>query len=176
MDGEFGFLELKCSEEYGNIDPKYIYFISKNPPFLFSETNFKIFVNKSHTYYDQIQMQLALTRQSWCDFIFCTSFLVFSGSIIKDQWEKWINKISSLHLKVPQKVPGIFRSSHRRCSVKKGVPRNFAKFTGKHLCQSLFFNKVAGSACVTLKSGIKVIELTTQAKKRRLKINNGFGS
>ena len=22
--------------------------------------------------------------------------------------------------------------------------RNFAKFTGKHLCQSLFFNKVAG--------------------------------
>ena len=26
------------------------------------------------------------------------------------------------------------RSSHRRCSVKKGVLRNFAKFTGKHLC------------------------------------------
>ena len=35
-----------------------------------------------------------------------------------------------------------FRSSHRRCSVKKGVLRNFAKFTGKHLCQSFFFNKV----------------------------------
>ena len=33
------------------------------------------------------------------------------------------------------------RSSHRRCSVRKGVLRNFAKFTGKHLCQSLFFNK-----------------------------------
>ena len=31
-----------------------------------------------------------------------------------------------------------------RCSVKKGVLRNFAKFAGKHLCQSLFFNKVAG--------------------------------
>ena len=28
--------------------------------------------------------------------------------------------------------------------VRKGVLRNFAKFTGKHLCQSLFFNKVAG--------------------------------
>ena len=25
-----------------------------------------------------------------------------------------------------------------------GVLRNFAKFTGKHLCQSLFFNKGAG--------------------------------
>ena len=35
------------------------------------------------------------------------------------------------------------RSSHQRCSGKKGVLRNFAKFTGKHLCQSLFFNKVA---------------------------------
>ena len=37
-----------------------------------------------------------------------------------------------------------FRSSHWRCSVRKGVLRNFAKFTGKLLCQSLFFNKVAG--------------------------------
>ena len=27
---------------------------------------------------------------------------------------------------------------------KKGVLRNFTKFTGKHLCQSLFFNSVAG--------------------------------
>ena len=27
---------------------------------------------------------------------------------------------------------------------KKSVVKNFAKFTGKHLCQSLFFNKVAG--------------------------------
>ena len=27
---------------------------------------------------------------------------------------------------------------------KKGVLRNVAKFTGKHLCQSLFLNKVAG--------------------------------
>ena len=34
------------------------------------------------------------------------------------------------------------RSSHRRCSARKGVLRNFAKFMGKHLCQSLFFNKV----------------------------------
>ena len=29
-------------------------------------------------------------------------------------------------------------------SVKKGAFKNFAKFTGKHLCQSVFFNKVAG--------------------------------
>ena len=36
------------------------------------------------------------------------------------------------------------KSGHRRCSVKKSVLRNFTKFTGKHLCQSLLFNKVAG--------------------------------
>ena len=36
------------------------------------------------------------------------------------------------------------RSRHPEVFCKKGVLRNFAKFTGKHLCQSLFFNKVAG--------------------------------
>ena len=35
----------------------------------------------------------------------------------------------------------ISRSIHQRCSIKKGVLRNFAKFTGKSLCQSVFFNK-----------------------------------
>ena len=39
-----------------------------------------------------------------------------------------------------------YRSSHWRCSVTKGVLRNFEKFTGKHMCQSLFFNKVGGSS------------------------------
>ena len=37
-----------------------------------------------------------------------------------------------------------FRSSHWRCSVRKSVLRNFAKFTGKHLWQSLFFNMFTG--------------------------------
>ena len=32
---------------------------------------------------------------------------------------------------------GMNRSSYRRCSVKKGVLKNFAKFTGKNQCQSL---------------------------------------
>ena len=36
------------------------------------------------------------------------------------------------------------RSSRREVFCKKGVLRNLAKFTGKHLWQSLFFNKVAG--------------------------------
>ena len=43
-----------------------------------------------------------------------------------------------------------YRSSHQRCSMRKGVLRNFTKFTGKHLRQSLFFNKVAGLKPATL--------------------------
>ena len=37
-----------------------------------------------------------------------------------------------------------FRSSHPNVFCKKGVLRSLTKFTGKHLHQSLFFNKVAG--------------------------------
>ena len=38
------------------------------------------------------------------------------------------------------------RSSLQEVFYKEGVLRSFAKFTRKHLCQSLFFNKVAGLA------------------------------
>ena len=37
-----------------------------------------------------------------------------------------------------------YRSSRPQVFCKKGVLKNFAKFKGKHVCQSLFFNKVAG--------------------------------
>ena len=36
-----------------------------------------------------------------------------------------------------------FRSSHPEGFCKKGALKILAKFLGKHLCQSLFFNKVA---------------------------------
>ena len=36
------------------------------------------------------------------------------------------------------------RSSRLEVFCKKGALGNFAKFTGINLCQSLFFNKVAG--------------------------------
>ena len=44
---------------------------------------------------------------------------------------------------------GLLRSNHRRCSARKSVLRNFTKFTGKHLRQSRFFNKVAGLIFLT---------------------------
>ena len=39
-----------------------------------------------------------------------------------------------------------FKKSHRRCTILE----NFAKFTGKHLSESLFFNKYAGLRSTTL--------------------------
>ena len=50
------------------------------------------------------------------------------------------------------------RSSHQRCSVKKVVLRNFAKLTGKHLCQSLFFNPIQDGPfwdCSQIRGGAK---------------------
>ena len=35
------------------------------------------------------------------------------------------------------------KSSHPKVFCRNDVPENFANFTGKHLCQSLFSNKVS---------------------------------
>ena len=49
---------------------------------------------------------------------------------------------------------GINRGSCPEVFCKKGVGRNFAKFTEKHLCQSLFFDIVAPEACNIIKKEI----------------------
>ena len=43
-----------------------------------------------------------------------------------------------------------YRSSRLEVFCRKGALRNFEKFTGKQLCHSLLFNKVAGLRTVTL--------------------------
>ena len=48
------------------------------------------------------------------------------------------------HVYDPELQETLVRSSRPEVFCKKGVFRNFTKFTGKHLYQSLFFNKVAG--------------------------------
>ena len=52
-----------------------------------------------------------------------------TGNIEKEQWHEMVELTKEqCHF-----APDVFR--------KKGIFKNFAKFTGKHLCQSLF-NKV----------------------------------
>ena len=46
--------------------------------------------------------------------------------------------------KIAKTLMATSRSSRPEVFCKKGVLRNFTKFIAKHLCQGLFFNKVAG--------------------------------
>ena len=48
------------------------------------------------------------------------------------------------------KDPSDYRSSRPEVFCKKSLLKNFTKFTGKHQCQSLFFNKVACLRPVTV--------------------------
>ena len=54
--------------------------------------------------------------------------------------------------------PSDYRSSRPEVFCKKCVLRNFAKFTGKQLCQSFFFNKVAGlRSAILLKKTLALV-------------------
>ena len=85
---KFGILEVKCSEEYKDFDPKSVAFISKTS--CIELIDHKLRLKKSHSYYDQIQMQLALTTKSWCDFVFFTLKGMVIDRVHFDQ-EHWIN-------------------------------------------------------------------------------------
>ena len=65
-------------------------------------------------------------------------------------WEYW--NLSTYLLTLFNFKLHIVRSSHRSYSIKRVVLRNFAVFTGKHLCWNLFFNKVTSlQACNFIK-------------------------
>ena len=72
----------------------------------------------------------------WSHPIFISLFLIISVFISGPVQFLFIYQLQN---------PIQLRSSHPEVFCKKGVLKNFAKFTGKHLCKRLFFNKVAGS-------------------------------
>ena len=55
-----------------------------------------------------------------------------------------------MQIHVLQRSTIFFRSTRPEVFCKKGVLKNFTKFSGKHLSQSLFFNIVAGRRPATL--------------------------
>ena len=61
---------------------------------------------------------------------------------------------------------------------KKGVRRNFTKFTGKRLCQSLFFNKVAGlrHGCFPVNFGKFLRTSFLQNTSGELLLNNDYNT
>ena len=86
---------------------------------------------------------LAKRQQYRADFRMAPNTFMDIITLVRKRLE---NKDNQFHEAVPieKRVSIGFGSSHQSWSMKKGYLRNFTKFTGKHLCQSSFFNKVAG--------------------------------
>ena len=88
------------------------------------------FLTDSTKMFFQLKLLLKVTHNSYCDCELCIT--------VFDTW-----KLSGFDVLKDSNV----RSSHQMCSIKtikKGVLKNFAKFTWKHMWQSLLFNKVVG--------------------------------
>ena len=66
----FGLVEIKCPEQYREYDPIDAARVAPNFCLIYANGNLKI--NKNHSYYDQITMQMALTGTKWCDFVVYT--------------------------------------------------------------------------------------------------------
>ena len=66
------------------------------------------------------------------------------------------------------------RSNRSEVFCKKGVLRNFEKFTRKYLCQSLFFNKVANKGSLVAASEIEVSSIHWVLKRTWFFIRSFF--
>ena len=89
----------------------------------------------------------------WCFLVIFAKFLItpFYRTSLGGLFEIGLRKY--FQIEVPRALQShlihhigmaTFRSSCLEVFCKKAVLSHFAKFTGKHLCQSLFFNKAAG--------------------------------
>ena len=80
-------------------------------------------------------------------FALVADYVFFARSLYKQH-----HLHSSINFATHKIKPGTLkvRSSPPEMFCEKGVLRNFAKFTGKHVCRSFFFNKVAGLGPATL--------------------------
>ena len=108
-----------------------------------------IIISPSH-YTNYIYAFLCLIFISFLSFFLAVHCLFISFTLHSYLQHYNVNKLILLVLCYIDHISSHYRSSHHRCSVRKGVLRSFAKFTGKHLCQILFFNKVAGLTPATL--------------------------
>ena len=61
-----------------------------------------------------------------------------------ENFKEFQNSLKMLQFSNSTIYHAINRRSHQRCSVWKSTLKSFKIYTGKHLCQSLFFIKVAG--------------------------------
>ena len=86
---ESGLLEIKCP--WTHRDKSVIDYTKLEESYLEVVDN-KIALKKSHSYYYQVQMQLAVTGYSWCDFFLCTTKDSFQQKIYFDKSFWLVNK------------------------------------------------------------------------------------
>ena len=68
---QFGLAEIKCPYKYRDLSPEEAAMNSDFCCFLNGVKALQL--KRSHTYYSQIQGQLAITERKWCDFIVYTN-------------------------------------------------------------------------------------------------------
>ena len=83
-------------------------------------------------------------------FQFFQSLTIFSKSSSLDVWQGCLNVWMFDPGKTLQAESNDIKKQSPRGVLWKDVLRNFRKFTGKHLCQSFFFNNVTGLRPATL--------------------------
>ena len=80
---------------------------------------------------------------------FCFCFMSNKCFLILLNFTRYLFSVNNFFID-EKHTQWMFRSSHQRRSVRKCVLGNPTKFTGKHPCQRLFFNNVAGLRPATL--------------------------
>ena len=134
----------------------------KNPSRLSFHMYWKLKANRNHQKKKK-KIEKFTILDSYCIFLLLScmnpvnTFSVLLCVLLNMFWEQKLISWNEQNISVV-----ICRSSRPKVFYKKGVLRNFAKFTGKHLRESLYFNKVAGlrSANVCLQGSKRPIFLS----------------
>ena len=96
----------------------------------------EVVVKKGHTYFSKHATFCITTRHEKVKKVYLVLLTVFLVTLSKQIHIQFQFKFNSCSIPIQKQPPKVFR--------KKGVLRNFAKLAGKHLCQRLIFDQVAG--------------------------------
>ena len=121
------------------------YTIKKHPSRLSFHMYRKLKTNRNHQKKKKKKIEKFTILDSYCIFLHLScmnpvnTFSVLFCVLLNMPWEQKLISWNDQNISVV-----ICRSSRPKVFYKKGVLTNFAKFTGKQLRESLYFNKVAG--------------------------------
>ena len=112
---------------------------------------------------------------SKCPLLFCCLSLIMKEMLKSTGHENFQTKVNVRSWKFSQdwKVISI-EAVVQRCSVKKEFLKIFAKFTGKHLCQSLFFYQNLGKLPPPATSVSKVIKTSGNFIECKIRLPKHF--